>query len=185
MLQCHAFLLIGVIFFIFFSSSLDSYLDGLLAAAKAPSAGSTSVGAAGGAVPAAATEAVLGNPIEAVFQRHARRTLLSYQEYFGELRAGHVREQQELRVTLQTRIDAEAGKVSVEAAVVRAQLDGDDLLPADAPVLARSPSEERAQATIRALTLEFEDKQASLQQKYDKSVQLVVSAFDQLRVCFA
>ncbi len=164
-------------------------MDGLLAAATAPSAGSTTaaVGAAGGvATGTLAAEAVHGTPIEAVFQRHARRALLSYQEYFGELRAGFVREQQELRVALQARIDAEAGKVSMEAAVVRAQHDGSDAMPpADAPVLARSPSEERAQATIRILTLEFQDKQLALQHKYDKSVQLVVTAFDQLRVAMA
>ncbi len=56
------------------------------------------------------------SPIEAVFQKHARHALLSYNEYFGELHERFHRQQHELLLERQSRIADLQARLSVERA---------------------------------------------------------------------
>ena len=64
----------------------------------------------------AAEALITPSPIEAVFQKHARHALLSYNEYFGELEERHHRQQHELLLERQSRIADLQARLSVERA---------------------------------------------------------------------
>eukprot|EP00455_Lapot_gusevi_P046026 TRINITY_DN5990_c0_g1_i2.p1 TRINITY_DN5990_c0_g1~~TRINITY_DN5990_c0_g1_i2.p1 ORF type:complete len:361 (+),score=80.96 TRINITY_DN5990_c0_g1_i2:87-1169(+) len=120
--------------------------------------------------------AVNVSPIEAVFQKHVRRTLMAYEDYFKDLLQRFTRQKGELTTQYQSKLDEIQAQINVELKL-SGLLEEDGGLPA-APPLSRTPSQETAYANAQNLSAQYHQELAALKQRHEHSVQLLVDAYD-------
>lgn len=113
------------------------------------------------------------SPIELVFQQHARKTLLGYQQYYTELVSKFTKQEAELK--------SAHAEQSVE---LRAKLKLDQAgtdLPAASSValtLVRTPSLEQALKSLATMESELTAKLAQIEAQKNQTIRLLVESFE-------
>jgi hypothetical protein len=128
-----------------------------------------------------ASVASISSPIEAVFQKHVRRSLLMYDDYYHELRASFEKKRATLTADYRNQLDTLQSKLHVaheQKDQPGAPLPIAVALPSTSPSVTRSGSSEQPSRAIELLHEHHQKEMADLSARFDKSVSLLVQAYD-------
>jgi hypothetical protein len=150
----------------------DNYMKNLLS----PKVGDPNGGGAGVAVQ---------SPVESVFQKHARKSLLAYEEYYESLVASTNKKKAELKQKVSGELDKIQGALHAEFKVAEMLEDyqkhaaEDEMpVPLQPGMLSRSSSEEAAVNRAKELCKDYKDTLRRLDEDLAHCVDLLVKSYD-------
>lgn len=121
------------------------------------------------------------SPIEKIFHKHARISLLSYEEYYQDL----LRKFETQRMTLTMKMNAQMEELCARlrvankiGSVENENEHNNELTPPPPPLLTRSASKETIYCEMETLKKTLQQDLEDLQNRFDRSVSLIVDAYD-------
>lgn len=120
------------------------------------------------------------SPIEKVFQKHAKVSLLAYGDYYRDLENTFNQSKSQLQTFYGSRLEEYRAKMNVVVELPNLFDEKLDIVKDfPNPSLERTTSKEQQHEKLEAIQKEYQEKVTALKTRFDHSVQLLVDSYDQ------